>query len=445
MRLTIRLGIVALFALVVAGAAFAGLAVGRRDSGNQQAAGPGAPASPAITTDSQIESYLARIQRLPDQADGYAGLGAAYLQKARESGDPSYYGRAEAALEKSLSLDAAHADAYVQLGVLALAQHQFEAGLEYGRRALTINPYESAALGVIGDAQVELGRYDEAQQTFAAMLDLRPDLASFARMSYIRELRGDLPGAIELMQRAVIGATGSEAHAWTQVQLGHLYFNSNDFDAALKEYERTLFQRPAYLHAKAGVARVKAAQEDYAGAAEIYESITTTLPLPEYVIALADVQRAAGDEAAAQATEALVETIDRLFRGNGVNTDVEMALFHADRAIDIETTVEDARRALSSRPGIQGWDALAWALFQAGRYDEALAASDQALRLGSRDPLMRYHAGMIALALGQTSRATSELQLAVSQNPRFSVRYADAAAETLRQLDQNASTNAAGR
>jgi tetratricopeptide (TPR) repeat protein len=273
------------------------------------------------------------------------------------------------------------------------------------------------------------------------MLDLRPDLASYARMSYIRELHGDIPSAIEMMQRAVIGATGSETHAWTQVQLGNLYFSSNNPDAALKEYERTLFQRPDYLHARAGVARIKAAQGDYAAAAEIYQAITKTMPLPEYVIALADVQRAAGDLSAAQETEELVQAIDQLFRENGVNTDVEMALFHADRAIDIETTVDNARRALTTRSGIQGWDALAWALYQAGRHAEAQAASDTALRLGSRDPLMRYHAAMIALALGQADRAQSELQIAISQNPRFSVRYADAAAQTLRQLEHDASNH----
>jgi tetratricopeptide (TPR) repeat protein len=444
MRLTMRLGLIAVFALFVAGATLAGLAVGRRDA-VEQSSRSALPAPRVATTDDQIESAIARIQRLPDNADGYTLLGGAYLQKARETGDPSFYGRAETALAKSLSLDPANSDTLVQLGVLALARHQFGDALAYGRRAHDVNPYESAALGVIGDAQVELGRYDEARETFQAMLDLRPDLASYARVSYMRELHGDIAGAIEAMRRAVIGATGSEAHAWTQVQLGHLYFLSGDLAAAQKEYERTLFQRPDYLHARAGIARVKAAQGDYTGAAAIYEAITRSVPLPEYVIALADVQRAAGDTAAAQQTEALVQAMDRLFRENGVNTDLEMALFHADRGIDVDQTVEDARRALATRPSIHAWDALAWALHQAGRHEEALTAADQALRLGTRDPLMRYHAAMIALALGQAERARAELQIATSQNPRFSVRYADEATQTLRRLEQDASTSASGR
>ncbi|MGH2585056.1 MAG: tetratricopeptide repeat protein, partial [Dehalococcoidia bacterium] len=140
----------------------------------------------------------------------------------------------------------------------------------------------------------------------------------------------------------------------------------------------------------------------------------------------------------------LVLAMDGLFRENGVNTDVEMALFRADRGIEIAVTVADARAALAVRPGIHAWDALAWALYKAGRYDEALAASDQALRLGTRDPLMRYHAGMIALALGQTERAAAELRLAVSPNPAFSVRYGAEAVRVLGELGGAAAASEPG-
>jgi tetratricopeptide (TPR) repeat protein len=435
MRPLYRLAIVVLFGLVIGGATLAGLYAGRKSQESDPAAEHAQRFAPATTTDALIESYLGRIQRLPDNADAYTGLGAAYLQQARETGDPFAYARAESALTKSLALDAQNADTHVHLGVLAAARHRFEEALAHGQRARELTPYKAAALGVIGDAQLELGRYDEARETIQAMLDLRPDLASFSRMSYIKELYGDLPGAIELMKRAVIGAPGNEAHAWTQVQLGHLYFLSGDLAAAEREYERTLFQRPGYAHARAGVARVKAARGDFAGAIAIYEEITRAGPLPEYVIALADVQRAAGDRAAAERTESLLLAIDRLSRENGVNTDVEMALFRADRGIEPAQTVEDARGALAERPGVHAWDALAWALHTAGRHEEAQAASEQALRLGTRDPLLRYHAGMIALALGSTDRAREELRLAVGMNPSFSPRHAAEATAALRTLD----------
>src|SRR5215204_894078 len=132
MRFLIRLGIPALFAIVIGGAALAGFARGRGDTPRSQGTTEARPAEAETATDQQIAGSLARIQRQPEQPDGYTGLGAAYLQKARESGDPSYYPRAEAALTQALSLDPNNADTLISLGTLALARHQFEAGLDYG-------------------------------------------------------------------------------------------------------------------------------------------------------------------------------------------------------------------------------------------------------------------------------------------------------------------------
>src|SRR5215211_162818 len=134
MRPIFKLGIVALFGLVIGGAALAGLYAGRDGTHDGPAAsGTQQTFAPVGTTDQLIENYLARVQRLPDNADAYTGLGAAYLQKARETGDPAYYSRAEAALTKSLQLNEQNADTQVQLGVLAAARHRFEEAEAYGR------------------------------------------------------------------------------------------------------------------------------------------------------------------------------------------------------------------------------------------------------------------------------------------------------------------------
>src|SRR5207248_8124155 len=130
-------------------------------------------------------------------------FGDAYLQKARESGDPTYYTKAEAVLNRSLSLVPDDFQSLALLSTLALSRHQFGEGLVWGARARALNPYSTVALAVIGDALVELGRYDEAFAAFRLMDELHPDLSSFARLSYMRELQGDLPDAIDLMQRAV--------------------------------------------------------------------------------------------------------------------------------------------------------------------------------------------------------------------------------------------------
>ena len=121
-------------------------------------------------------------------------LGQAYLQKARETGDPGYYPKAEALFQQALASEGDDVDAIVGLGTLALARHQFAVALDWGEQARALAPYHAAAYGVIGDAQVELGRYDEAIETVQAMVDLRPDLSSYSRVSYLRELMGDREG-----------------------------------------------------------------------------------------------------------------------------------------------------------------------------------------------------------------------------------------------------------
>ncbi len=436
MRLHIRLGVAAAVVLVIAIAALAGLYAGRPHTTRpNKLVSRHVAHRKAPTTDEQITDLQGRISHAPAKAENYTVLGNLYLQKARESGDPAYYNLADGILKKSLNLDPESADTLVALAGLAITRHQFEDGLALGQRALSLDARKTAVYGVIEDAQVQLGRYDEAFATAQAMEDLRPDLSSYTRVSYLRELQGDLPGAIELMRQAAdAGAIGSEARAWTQVQLGTLYFNGGDLAAAEAEYRHALYERPGYLHARAGLASIKAAQGDFEQAASLYDAIVKIMPLPQYVIALADVYRAAGNNEDALQAEALVGVEDQLQRASGVNTDAEMALFAADHDIDLSGALGRAQAAAAVRPSVFAEDVLAWTLYKNGRYEEAQAASDQALRLGWRDGLARYHAGMIALRLGQTERARIYLAEALTQNPSFSLRYAAEAKQTLQSL-----------
>ncbi len=128
-----------------------------------------------------------------------------------------------------------------KLGELALARHAFATALALGERARDLNPHRAAAFGVIADAQIELGRYAEAAETLQAMVDLRPDLSSYSRIAYLRELHGDWDGALEAMQMAVdAGGPATENTLWTRVQLGHLHFNRGRLDEAEAEYRRCL-------------------------------------------------------------------------------------------------------------------------------------------------------------------------------------------------------------
>ncbi|MBA2700184.1 MAG: tetratricopeptide repeat protein [Chloroflexi bacterium] len=375
----------------------------------------------------------------PDNGAAATQLGLAYLQQTRETGDPSYYPKAETLFTQALEEDDADFAAMVGMGSLALARHDFAAALTWGEQAHAVNPSHAPALGVIGDAQIELGRYDEAVVTFQAMVDLRPDLASYSRVSYARELFGDRPGAIIAMEQAAeAGAGRAENIAWTQVQLGNLHAGGGDLATATRAYETALRTLPGYVYALAGQGRVAAAQGDYSTAIAHYEAALTAMPLPEFAIALGDVYTAAGDAAAAERTYALVEAIQALSVANGVDLDLELALFtvdHPERGQDPATTLALAEAAYARRPGIHAADVLAWARFAAGDLNGAWSASVEARRLGTKDALMAYHAGVIAGARGDTAAAQELLQTALTLDPHFSLRYAPDAQSRLTRLD----------
>jgi tetratricopeptide (TPR) repeat protein len=389
------------------------------------------------STDKQIQSLQDRLRTNPDDWQAYSQLGLAYLQKVRETGDPTYYQKAEESLDMALK---DHPDDYVSVsarGALALARHEFQSALDWGERAKQINPDIPYAYGVITDAQIELGRYSEAVETLQSMVDLRPDMSSYSRVSYLRELHGDISGAIDMMQRAIdSGTPNAENTAWVRTQLGNLFFNTGDLDHAELEYQRTLQDRPDYVYAIAGLGRVHAARGDMKAAIQSFDQAVAIMPIPEFVIALGDLYQVTGQARKADQQYKLLATIEKLYRANGVDMDMEIALFNADHDRNMEETVALARKAYTSRPSIHGADALAWALYKTGQYNEAQKFSEEALQLGTKDALKLFHAGMIAHALQNDKMAQKYLEQALDINPHFSILYSDQAQETLQSIQQ---------
>jgi tetratricopeptide (TPR) repeat protein len=350
------------------------------------------------------------------------------LQRVRDTGDASYYKRAEGVLRGVRQTPAV----LTSLGTLALARHDFRLGLQYGLRAHAAAPSVVKPLGVIVDAQVELGRYRDAARTLQQMIDEKPNLSSYARVSYLRELHGDLGGATRAMELAVsAGGSAPENVAYVQALLGQLEFVRGHLPAAALAYREALARFPGYPPAEAGLARVDAARGRLAPAIRRLRMVVDRLPLPEYVIALGEDELAAGRTSQARRDLALVRVEERLLAANGVNTDTELALFEADHGSPARG-VTLARRAWANAPSVRSADALGWALTSAGDPRVGAVWAHRALRIGSRDPMFLYHAGTAALRAGQRGLGLRRLRAALANNPRFSPLYAPRAERELR-------------
>jgi tetratricopeptide (TPR) repeat protein len=381
-----------------------------------------------------IENLQSRLRALPTDWQAFASLGLAYVQQARVTADPSYYPKAQGVLQRSLGLERQdNVAAMVGMAALAAARHDFAGALRWGEQAKAINPYNGNVYGVIGDAQVELGRYKDAFATFQQMVDTRPGVASYARVSYARELMGDVSGAIQAMKAARDIAGTPADSAWASYQLGELYFNQGNLDEARAAYARGVETDPDYVPPFAGLAKVSWASGHLQKAIDGYTEVVSRYPAPEYVIALGDLYASAGRTDMADRQYSLVHAEEQLFRSNGVNIDLELALFNAAHG-DPAGALAAARDEWDKRHSVYVADAYAWALYAGGRYSEASVYASKAMGIGYRNALFAFHAGMVQLKLGNEAEARLLLAEAVDINPHFSIQYTPVAQAALAKL-----------
>ncbi|MDX6409773.1 MAG: hypothetical protein QOE13_2844 [Gaiellaceae bacterium] len=413
---------------LAAGVTAAALLLGGVLTDPQEAGTVRATSGIAATGGALLPQLQQQVRANPSDVVGLGLLGLAYQQRARLTGDPSYYTKSEDVLRRALHYAPDDLVATGGLGALALSRHRFREALALGRRAVALSPSTAQGHGVLGDALVELGRYREAFAAFDRMASLKPGLSSYARVSYARELLGDLLGAETAMRLAIDAAGGApESLAWSHTQLGKLFWSQGRAAAAEREYRTALAVRPAYVYAFDGLAQVEAARGRFRRAAAYEGRAAETMPLPQFVAALGDLQRLAGRERAARRQYALIGAIKRLLNANGVRTDLETALFDVDHAVRLPHALELARSARAERPSIDADDVLSWALARNGRCTEALHYSKRALRLGTRDALKFFHRGMVERCLGKPTDAKMWFRRALALNPHFSLLWSPVA------------------
>jgi tetratricopeptide (TPR) repeat protein len=375
-----------------------------------------------------VRDLQAAVRRAPKNVHELGLLGLAYQQRARETGDPSYYTRSDGVLRRALRIAPRDLIATSGLGSLELSRHRFAQALVLGERARAISPTTARNYGVIGDALVELGRYRQAFAAFDTLARLKPGLTAYARVSYARELNGDIAGARQALQLALDAAIGEpEAIAWTHVQLGKLAFGHGRLAEAEREVREALRGYPGYVYGLDALAQVEAAKGRWTKAIALERQAVERIPLPQFVSYLGDLYRVTGHPKLAAEQYATIGAIERLLNANGVRTDLETALFDADHGIRPARTLALARKAQHARPSIDGDDVLAWALQRNGRCGEALHYSKLALRLGTRDALKFFHRGMIERCLGHDDAARMWFGRALALNPHFSLLWAPTA------------------
>jgi tetratricopeptide (TPR) repeat protein len=407
-------------------------------------------ASPAQTPlDSNIRSLQARLKLYPTDFRSCDQLGAAYIQKGRETADASYFELARDALNKSLDLvsnDLPAASAKTHLAVVAMAEHQFQEALGWAQEALALGSGDPSAWAIAGDALTDMGEYDRAAEAYARLRDpLHPEEEATAlvyerlsRQAYLRFIRGDAAGAINLMREATaLAATlhlPAENVAWSQYQLGELCFKSGDLAGAEQAYRAGLNVQPNSYRNLAGLGEVRSAQEKYAEAIAFYQKAIAVAPYPSFAAALYDLNLRAGRSDEARKQLALIEFIVRL---NPVNERLfyrELALFYADHDLKLKESLDLARKELEVRHDVYTWDILAWVLYKNGRAREAGEAMEKALAPGTRDALLDYHAGLIEFELGHDAHARSLLESALALSPHFPAAYSGQARQILERI-----------
>jgi tetratricopeptide (TPR) repeat protein len=392
-------------------------------------------------SDRAIAQSQFKIRRHPNNPAGYYQLGDAYVQKSRESGDNSYLDLAEQALKKSLSLNPQQSGVRRHLAHVLASRHDFEGAATEAQKAIALDPTDMDAHGVLGDAYLETGKPEQAEQAYMTMMTLKESLSSYSRRSGMKSLKGDASGAIADLKTAIeLGKQEKqpkESIAWAQWQLGAEYYAIGKLAEAESAYLQALETYPKYYRSLAGLAQVRAAQEQYPEAMELYREAINTVPMPEYVAALGDVHAKSGNQSEARKQYELVEYIGQLSALNKALYNRELAYFYADHDIKLEQGLELAQRELNYRRDIYAYDVLAWNLYKNGKFEEAQKAVSQALKLGTQDAKLHYHAGMIYQRVGEKEKAREHLRRALSINPHFHIFFADNAKRTLVELENS--------
>ena len=409
----------------------------------QQRKGPSGNSQEWVSMKSSATSLAASIKKNPQDEKSLLALAALFIQEARVTGNYVYYDMAAMKyINTVLAKDSTNFTALIYKSLIYLSQHHFADGLATAEKAQKINPYNAFVYGIIVDGNVEMGKYDSAVQNSDKMVSIRPDLRSYSRISYLREIYGDYPGSIEAMKMAVqAGAPGDEATEWSRVQLGHLYENTGELKYAEMHYTIALQERPNYAYALAGMARIALASKDYKKAIAYYLQADSLVNDYAFKEELVDVYQLSGDKEKADAISKQV--IDGMSKDAQLGNSNESIGHYADRELayaylkinNYDKALEHALLEYNRRPdNIDVNETVAWVYYKKGDFVKAMSYINTALKTHCKNPTLLSRAGLIYARAGQKDLARQTLQDALKNNPNISASLKTESTGVLKEL-----------
>src|SRR5215203_4775520 len=390
----------------------------------------GEPANSAewMSIKSNSENLIRVVRDNPQDKKSALALATLYVQEGRATGYFNYYDQAALHYVNAiLQMDNRNFEALSLKALVQLSQHHFAEGLVTAEKAKSINPYNAYVYGLMIDGHVEMGHYKEAVENSDKMVSIRPDIRSYSRISYLREIHGDYPGAIDAMKMAVeAGVFGDEPTSWARIQLARLYENTGDMPNAAMHYSIALDQRPGYAYAIAGLGRIELWKKDYAKAISLFMQADGLVTDSYFKEQLVQAYVASGNEK--KAKEVLNKIVEDVTAAVKKTEQDENAAHHADAELahvslllkEYDNALMHATNEYNRRPDNIDVNALmAWTYYKKGEIVKSIPYIKNALRTNSKNPTLLCQAGLIYHKAGDKEKAKTLLGKALLKNPNI--------------------------
>jgi len=339
-------------------------------------------------------SYRASIVKNPKNYEAKLGMAAVFINEARVTGEHGHYYPAALQLTNEVLEDVDPAEKDIVFRALTtkasveLSQHEFEAALKAGQKAVQLNPYNADVYGALADAYVEMGQYEKAVEMADKMVSIRPDLRSYSRVSYLREIHGDIEGAIEAMKLAIsAGYPGQEFTCWARLTLGELLEMYGQADEAAKQYRMALSERPDYPFAIAALGGLEMEKGNYEAAEKRLKEACKIIPEVGFYEDLAHLYKKMGrtEELAELKKEILLMLEDDVQSGHNMN--MEYAAFYSELFEQPEKALEYVQKEWEKRPDNIDVNRMMASIYtQLGEKEKAAPHYEKATRTNSKHP-----------------------------------------------------------